>query len=555
MIKPDRAIEKCKEVHGDKYDYSLVEYKKVTDVVKIICPIHGIFEQTIRQHYRGQGCPLCGIKKRSESKKYDTETFIKKSKEIFGDKYNYDKVKYINSVTPVTITCKKHGDFLLKPNYHLSGRGCPMCGNERKGENKRITKDEFILRSKEIHGDKYDYSLVEYKNGNTPVKIICPIHGVFGQKPNEHLQKHGCPICGIKKRSETFILSQDEFINRAKEKHGDKYDYNESEYVKGNIPVKIICPTHGTFYQKPYYHLSGCGCRKCKSITSQYENEMISFIESIVGPEKLIRNDRKLLDGFEVDAYIPSKNVAFEFDGLYWHCEINKPDKNYHLNKTIECEKKGVQLIHIFEDEWVDKQEICKSRIKNILGVTENKVYGRKCSIEIIDFNKSKEFFDTNHIQGSVRCSVTIGLKYNNEYVAMMSFGKARKNLGRTAVNDEYEMLRFCNKLNYSVIGGASKIMKYFINNYHPKKIISYADKRWSNGNLYERIGFNFIHNSSPSYFYIVGNKRKNRFAFRKDILVSKYGCSKNDTEHNFCLNNGLYRIYDCGTKLYEVRF
>ena len=133
-----------------------------------------------------------------------------------------------------------------------------------------------------------------------------------------------------------------------------------------------------------------------------------------------------------------------------------------------------------------------------------------------------------------------------------MSFGFLRKNLGLKSIDGYYELLRFSNKQNITVVGGASKLFKHFIKLNNPNEVISYADRRWSIGNLYEQLNFKFSHESEPNYFYIIGDERKNRFGFRKDLLISKYGCDPSDTEHNFCFNKGWYRIYDCGTKVYK---
>ena len=215
------------------------------------------------------------------------------------------------------------------------------------------------------------------------------------------------------------------------------------------------------------------------------------------------------------------------------------------------CEKNGIHLIHIFEDEWLNKKEICKSRIINKLMLSE-RIYARKCNIINVSKEITKKFLDDNHIQGNVNSSLNYGLEYKGELVSLMTFGKLRKNLGRSSISDSYELLRFCNKIGYSVIGGASKLFSFFKEKNNPSYIVSYADIRWSNGNLYEQMKFTLSHISKPNYFYVINNERKNRFGYRKDVLVKKYGCSIDDTEHNFCKNKGWYRIYDCGTKVYE---
>ena len=553
MYTREQIIAKFKSIHGDRYDYSKVNFTKTTEKVIIICPEHGEFEQTPHAHLKGQGCPHCGILKRANSKTDTKEDFIKKAKEIYGETYDYSNVNYINSKTLVSIICPIHGEFKLTPHDHIgkNHRGCPKCGNAKKGNNRKLDTQKFIEKSKIKHKNFYDYSNVNYINSATNVEIICPIHGSFFQQPSVHLMGSICPKCAAENRIEKNTKTTEDFIKQAKEIHGDKYDYSKVIYKRGDIPVTIICPDHGEFEQKPYLHLDGCGCQKCSMMISHYEIELGDFIASIVGEENIIRNDRTVLNGNELDVYIPSKKLAFEFDGLYWHSEIKKPDKNYHLNETELCEKQGIQLIHIFEDEWILKNDICKSRIKNLLGVSE-RIYARKCKIVELDKQASKTFFKENHIQGNVNASIIYGLEYNGEIVSAMSFGGLRKNLGSNSMDGHYELLRFANKKGYTIIGGASKLFSHFIKENNPIEIISYADRRWSKGNLYEQLNFNFSHTSEPSYFYVIGSERKNRFGYRKDILISKYGCSPTDTEHNFCKSKGWYRIYDCGTKVYK---
>ena len=549
MYTQKQIIEKFKAIHGNKYDYSKVEFKKTTVKVCIICPEHGEFWQEPHAHLKGRGCPKCGIISRVKTKTSNTEEFVKKAFLVHGDKYDYSKVNYINNRVKIEIICPEHGSFFQDPHGHLQGYGCPKCGNKEKGV--KMTLTEFKTKASKVHKNFYDYNKVSYVNSVTPIIITCPIHGDFKQSPGVHLGGHGCPECGKINTALKHIKTTEKFIEEAKAIHGDKYDYSKTVYEKCNIPLTIICPEHGEFQQKPVNHLDGCGCQKCGMLFSHYEIELSDYIESLIGKENVVKNDRIILNGNEIDVYVPSKNIAFEFDGIYWHSEINISDKNYHLNKTNGCLDKNIQLIHIFEDEWVNKKDICKSRIKNLLNKS-NRIFARKCEIEVVDKHQSKIFFNENHIQGNVNSSIVYGLKYNNEYVAMMSFGPIRKNLGQKAINGNYELLRFCNKIGYNVIGGASKLFKHFIEDVNPVEIITYADKRWSNGNLYEKMGMSYSHTSQPNYFYVINGERKNRFSYRKDILISKYGCLPNDTEHNFCFNKGWYRIYDCGTKVYK---
>jgi len=314
--------------------------------------------------------------------------------------------------------------------------------------------------------------------------------------------------------------------------------------------VTIICPEHGEFEQRVDVHRNGGNCPKCSNGgTSKHELEIKDFIKSL--KLKINENERNIIKPLELDIFIPSHNLAIEFNGVYWHSE-EYVNSDYHLNKTKLCESKNIKLIHIFEDEWVLKKDIVKSRLKNILGLTENKIYARKCTIKEVSSKETKKFLNNNHIQGNVNSKIRVGLYFNNELVSMMTFGKLRKILGSKSIENKYELLRFCNKLDTIVIGGADKLLKYFIKLYEPNEIISYADRRWSQGNLYEKLNFKFIHNTKPNYYYLINKKRENRFNYRKDILV-KQGFDINKTEHEIMLERNIYRIYDCGNKKYSL--
>ena len=414
--------------------------------------------------------------------------------------------------------------------------------------------ETIIKKFISIHGNHYDYSKVNFIKTTEKVCIVCPFHGEFYQTPNAHLKGQGCPVCGKEKKRISKTYTNKDFINKSKKIYGDLYDYSEVNYVNSKEKVCIICKEHGNFYIEPNAFLMGRGCPKCGNSNkgkrkSAFMKDVIEYIYSIEDKKNVITNYS--FNDENIDIFISNRNVGINFISLKKHNEKYVSDKRYFQKKSDLLEKHKIQLIHIFEDEWRDKKNICKSRINNILGKSK-RVFARNCEIINVDKITSKNFFNENHIQGDINSCVVYGLKYNNEIVSMMSFGGFRKNMGRNNSDNEYELLRFCNKLHYSVVGGASKLFKYFIKEKNPMRIISYADRRWSIGNLYKQLDFTFSHISEPSYFYIINNNRKNRFAYRKDVLISKYGCDINDTEHNFCKKNGWYRIYDCGTKVYN---
>jgi hypothetical protein len=288
-------------------------------------------------------------------------------------------------------------------------------------------------------------------------------------------------------------------------------------------------------------------CPKCYRIygSSDMEREIAEWLAGLIQIER----NKKFGTKYELDIFIPSKNVGIEFDGLYWHGEVNggKP-KNYHLDKTKFFEAKKIQLLHVFEDEWIDKQDIVKSIILAKLGIGNNVIYARKCVIQEVKSPEAKLFLFDNHIQGEINAKIYLGLYYNNELVSLMSFGKPRYNK-----NFDWEMLRFCNKVNMNIVGGAGKLVNYFLT-HHPGSLISYADRRYSMGNLYEKLGFTKINESAPNYYYTNRGVRYSRIQFQKHKLKDKLETfDPKLTEWQNMQLNGWDRIWDCGNLVYKI--
>ena len=319
-----------------------------------------------------------------------------------------------------------------------------------------------------------------------------------------------------------------------------------------NRVMSIFCNKCNTLYDINYttYLLRvkngfDC-CTRCNKLndfkSSHLEKNISDFIKS--NGFEVVSNFR--ISNRELDIYLPDLKLGFEFNGLYWHSELYK-DKGYHLDKTRRCIENGITLFHIWEDDWVYKQDIVKSMILNKLGKIPNKIYARKCEIKVIDDNKIiREFLENNHIQGFVGSKIKLGLYYNNDLVSLMTFGNLRKSLGQKSIEGSYELLRFCNKINVNVIGGASKLFKYFLNNYNPNEITSYSDFSRYNGNMYKHLGFKLESISSPNYYWVIKGIRYHRFNFRKDKLIRE-GFDPNKTEIEIMHQRGLYRIFDCG--------
>jgi hypothetical protein len=283
--------------------------------------------------------------------------------------------------------------------------------------------------------------------------------------------------------------------------------------------------------------------------TSAGEEQLAEFISQFSKIEKY-RDDK------EIDIYIPEKQIGFEYNGEYYHSNAYK-SKNYHLDKTLHFNKNGISLFHIFENEWCNKRSIVESIIKSKLGVIDNRIFARECIVKAIDSEQKGKFLTLNHIQGNDKGFLNLGLFYQSELVSVMTFAK-RKITGKRT----FELSRFCNKLNTTVIGGASKMFKHFINNYYEygQEITTYSDLRYSqNSQLYETLGFKFSHRSSPNYYYFKpaggGKYMKliHRSGFMKHMLKFKLNIyDENKTEKENMSDNGYYWIYDCGNNVYK---
>lgn len=289
--------------------------------------------------------------------------------------------------------------------------------------------------------------------------------------------------------------------------------------------------------------------RKNKRI-SQEEQTLYEYVTKIYDGE-VIQSNRSILKGKELDIYIPEKNIAIEYNGLYSHyyrpyesTESRIKGKDYHLKKTLVCKELGIQLLQFYSDEWLLKRNIIESVIASKLNLN-SKLYARKCIIEEIGTHEKNKFLNENHVQGEDKSRIKLGLKYDNELVCIMTFCKSRFN------NDyEWELSRFACRMGLNVVGGFSRLLKYFRSN-HSGSIISYADRRYSDGGVYYKNGFELIRTNSPSYYYVDGNYliRHHRMKFQKKLIGAG-----NLTEYERAVEMGFNKIYDCGTLTFGLQ-
>lgn len=343
-------------------------------------------------------------------------------------------------------------------------------------------------------------------------------------------------------------------------KSTDEYDiklFSFDDYI--NDKEHIIKFKHnkcGFEYNLNVNYQGHLKCPKCFPIRSKKQYEIFEWISKFTTCEM---NNRQFIKPLELD--IICENFAIEYDSLMFHSTGKSKldmfnniieNKNYHLNKTELCEKNNIQLFRIFSNEWENQQDIWKSVINSKLHLT-NRIFARKCTIKEVKNKEANHFLNLNHLQGSIISKIRIGLYYDNELVSVMTFGKARRSKWKG--DNNFELIRFASKLNTTIIGGASKLLRYFELNYKPKLIISYANRRWSTGNLYEKLGFEFIENTTPNYFYFKGADNAKLFSreqFQKHKLKDKLEVfDEKLTESENMYNNNFRKIFDCGHKIY----
>jgi hypothetical protein len=293
-------------------------------------------------------------------KRRNTEDFIRESKSIHGDRYDYSKSVFVDTKTDVLIICNIHGEFKQTPYKHLLGRGCQLCGGS-----KRLTSQQFLEKSRKIHGDYYNYDESVYINNSTKITILCPLHGKFEQRPADHFCGQGCPKCVGKNKT------TEEFIKRANVIHQNKYIYTDTIYKSSKEKVKIICPQHGEFYQIPDGHVNGKkGCPKCKNIISKQEEEFLDFLNI---PRNNECRQKKIIKK-RVDGVLENTKTIYEFLGDYWHGNpriFKHNETNNHCNKTFKqlytetlcrfesLSSEGYNINYIWETDW---ENWCKNK-------------------------------------------------------------------------------------------------------------------------------------------------------------------------------------------------
>ena len=332
------------------------------------------------------------------------------------------------------------------------------------------------------------------------------------------------------------------------------FDFNEYEGAHDyEIKYEWQCKQCGNIFQHWLNNNWDIKCNLCDKSGTNIE----VFVENFLKDHQIshIKRDKMILKNRELDFVIPSHKIAIECNGLYWHND-EKKYKKYHLEKTERCLEQGIKLIHIFADEIENKPKQVENRLKSIFGLNKVRINARDCRVEEISHDLSFRFLKKYHLQGPDLASIRFGLFKGKRLFSVMTFAKSRKALSQNLKEGEYELSRYCTMGNVSVVGGAQKLLSHFIKTHSPKKIISFCDRRWSNGELYEKLNFKLIKKTEVNYWYVdkACRYRHHRFAFAKQFLAKKLkDFDPNLTEKENMERNKYSRVYDCGSLKYEM--
>lgn len=458
-----------------------------------------------------------------------------------------DKDNYYGLNTRYKCLCVKHGEYSKTGASLLKGQRCRTCFELVRNKDQTHTFEHTAKRGAKIWPD-YTFSRNGYVNAAGSIKYKCPEHGwSTGLINNLINKKRGCIQCAHTLRGLSSRTSVDDFIDSSNKVHSNYYSYNKAKYKTTHTKLTITCPKHGDFSQEPAAHLSGQGCHKCFCTQSNIESKVFNFVSRHTAA---VASDRLVLKPQEIDIWCPTHKLGIEVNGMYWHSAKHKT-KTYHYDKALSAKRAGVNLLQFWEHELHDKSAVCKSIIKSHLGQNE-RWYARQLTVEAMKPAAAREFFNHSHLQGYANASVTYGL-FNGttgECLAAMSFGRPRFNK-----QYEWEIVRFANVLNTTVVGGASRLFTYFQRENKPKSVITYADLRISQGQLYKTLGFEFSHVSDPNYSWYKGSVHLPRYKCQKHklkLLLGKNFTASSSESVNM-ENNGWLRVYDAGNLVFTL--
>ena len=476
-------------------------------------------------------------------------TFLQKARVVHGDRYAYRATGYSGAFQRMQIRCPVHGVFKQTPRDHLTGCGCPVCGEQSKREKLTNSADTSIRKLKALYPN-LDFTASVYGGFHKPVAFICPLHGEKAQYFSVLVRRDragtaGCQDCN---RSRPRV-SEETIRTRLVVKRPEfKFDLSAYSGVMGT--VKVRCPDGHDWQAAPNNLLSkSSGCPICSAnAVSSSEHLLYEWLVSEgIAVERRVRS--VLARNRELDLYLPEHRLAIEINGAIWHSEAYGKDRSYHYEKTLECKQQGIRLLHFWDTEVKDSLDLVKSMIRQRLGLNR-RVFARKLNVVKISNAEARDFLLNNHLQGSAACALAYGLRTRKgRLAAVMTFGKPYINQSFS-----WEIKRFACHQGITVVGGASKLFSAFRKEHTPSAVITYADLRYATGEVYRKMGFALAGRSRPSYFWSKGGTScLTRYQTQKAklhlVLGSKFNPKLSERENMEA--SGFSRVFDCGNLIF----
>ena len=499
-------------------------------------------------------CPECLLKNLSDKMKKTHNEFKKELDEHTNGDYDVLS-EYVSMDNKIKVKHKCGHIYKVLPSSLLYNEYTGNCESQCK---KKIDSKKFKEDFNELYGK--DFILLDnIEDLNDRVRIThkkCNTEFTLLARYVHRTDKFNCPNCN------PYIYDIDKLTEMVQEISGDEYTI-VGEYQNMSTAITFRhneCGNEWKIRPTDFVKENGNRCPDCAmNRTSRQEKEVIKFLEDNYSG-RILLSDNIVLEGKELDIYLPDENLAIEYNGLYWHSEEGsrgKCDRHYHKNKTMKCRDKNIQLIHIFENEWVENSDIIKDKLLYLINKNYNvkRIYGRKCEIIEVEPNIKRDFLNENHIQGNDRSILNLAIKYDNDIVGIMTFSTGVVRRGK---NDMLELSRYATKLGTSVIGGFSKVLKHLTRNYDlsdfNNTLITYADLRYSYGDVYVKNGWIKDGYVKPSYYYTKNNELFHKSLFKKNNIKKKFPniYDKNLSERDMMKLLKYNRVWDSGKIRYK---
>lgn len=511
------------------------------------CPDHHHqYWAAVSARVRGRGCPYCAGKKVLAG----FNDFATKRPDLVAEWHSDNELKPTELTAgadkKVKWVCPEDSEHVyIMEVYRRKERGCPYCAGKKvaPGQSAFDSRPELLNEFSPKNTEKpQDLS----PGSSKPVLWKCEKGHEWTQSCKNRVKHgYGCPVCTNKK----LVVGVNDFATRyphvAKEWDYEKNAMSPTDFMVGKgVKNWWKCPNGHSYYAENHNRITGSQCPHCVHHVSKAEEEIAQFVKDLLPEEEVITSDRSIITPYELDIVVPSRNVAIEFNGVYWHSEDQGKDKWYHYEKWKRCQDRGIQLIQVWEDTFDERPEAVKAMIASKLGVSQReRVFARKTKVVAVSLDEAREFLNKYHVQGWTRASVYLGLTHSDYgLVAVCAFKKS----GSEVVLERYAT-------SAHVIGGQSKLLAAFDRTHTYERMVTFADHEVSDGGLYEQTGWERDKELLPDYKYRVGSKRVHKFNFRIARFKSDSSLEYHEgmSERELALLNGLARVWDSGKVRY----